>query len=620
MLTLMLGFLALVPAGCLRAQVQELVVSRSRLPGASSLSESVIESDSVYRTFSLDPAKLLIQVPGVYCLQPDSGGGRAELQLRGADPNFAVVLLDDVKLNDISNSRGGGYDLSTVHPDEIERIEVVRGAVSTVHGSDAMSGVVNIRSRRPAATMEARARAEFDPNGYFRVFGSASGPVAPATRAGLKLGYTDYDRSESGARGELLTFQLDADVTASPTTALWSSLRFSSQARQGFPDGSGGTLYAASRDMESHDVEETLARFKLQTVINEHWMLDAIGGFYEREDRGNTPSVAAGMFDGIPASSGTAQFSRYQLTISNQLKLASSLALAAGVDLQHESGRRSETITFGSLELDTGFELERTTRAIYAEASYEPSSSSQIHVATRAEADEVQSRYVGGVSIRRSVMDHWLIHASVANGYKRPSFYSLGDSIVGNPSLRSESSVSTEFGLERQGLNGRVVLSAAVFSAKYSELIDFDFNSFRLINRSEVEIKGAEISVRVRPLRALLVSMNFTASSIDPQDGGDALLYRPERYGFVGLDWELSSAWALYASAPFVGRRYGSSVPTGTVVLPSSSVVDLVLSRRQTPRTSWFVAIDNLFDAAYEQTPGFPANGARARFGVVQTF
>ena len=81
---------------------------------------------------------LFRQVPGLQIDQLGGPGGLSSVYIRGSDPNHTLVLIDGVRVNDPTNARGGGYDLSNLDPSNIERVEVLRGAASSVYGADAM--------------------------------------------------------------------------------------------------------------------------------------------------------------------------------------------------------------------------------------------------------------------------------------------------------------------------------------------------------------------------------------------------------------------------------------------------------------------------------------------------
>ena len=82
------------------------------------------------------------------CSLPESGGrgGQTTITLRGGKPNFTVVLYDGIPINDITDVLGD-YDFSTMSTDGIEQIEIVRGPLSSMYGSNAIAGVINIIPR-----------------------------------------------------------------------------------------------------------------------------------------------------------------------------------------------------------------------------------------------------------------------------------------------------------------------------------------------------------------------------------------------------------------------------------------------------------------------------------------
>ena len=83
-------------------------------------------------------------MPGLHVEQPSSLAGNTVLYLRGGEPNFTKVLFDGIELNNLNSSRGGTYNFNGISLIGVERIEVLAGAHSSVYGSDAISGVINI--------------------------------------------------------------------------------------------------------------------------------------------------------------------------------------------------------------------------------------------------------------------------------------------------------------------------------------------------------------------------------------------------------------------------------------------------------------------------------------------
>ena len=116
--------------------------------GQSGSAVSVITRDEIERSSPTSVAGLLKTVPGVTVTQSGGPGGLAEVHLRGGESGHTLVLIDGVRVNDPSTANDE-FDFSAISPDTIERIEILRGPQSSIYGSDAMGGVVNIITRKP---------------------------------------------------------------------------------------------------------------------------------------------------------------------------------------------------------------------------------------------------------------------------------------------------------------------------------------------------------------------------------------------------------------------------------------------------------------------------------------
>src|SRR5262245_4020208 len=141
---------ATTPATPASTEMEETIVvvgysSRLELPAADLGSGvTVLDRHEFEAQRPAQLADVLRNVPGVHIDQVGGRGGTGSLYLRGADPNYTLVLVNGVRVNDPTNPRGGSFDFSTFDVDDIERIEVARGPYSAVFGGDALAGVVNI--------------------------------------------------------------------------------------------------------------------------------------------------------------------------------------------------------------------------------------------------------------------------------------------------------------------------------------------------------------------------------------------------------------------------------------------------------------------------------------------
>ena len=602
------------------AEPEDVLVSASRLLGAPAASAWHSDEFQIEAQRSADVLDLLRFAPGLFVTQPGAAGGVAEVFLRGAESNFTAVLVDGVKVNDPTNRRGGGFDFSTLNSEEIERIEIVRGPLSAVHGSDAMAGVINVVTRRPTDRWVSRLQAAGGSEGEHRMFASVSGPFSAAARAGIQGSYVDFGHPVEGSSRRIGTVKMDLDFKPSADTAVRAGLRYADRQRRAFPDASGGPLYAMSRETEQADASEVMAWLEATHTLSPAWMMTASGTVLDRQEEVVSPAIAAGVFDALPAAISDTRLHRSQFTFANVVTLNPSLELGGGIDLQWETGRRDGRLDLGFMTLPSNFDADRLTRAVYAEGKYEPVSGLELYAATRIDEADDASRGSGrfSVSYQHAPSDA-LLRASWSNGHKRPSFYALGDTLVGNPALDIETSRTLEIAAEKSFSEHRWSLGATVFRSWYEDLIDFDFETLHLVNRSAVRIEGLELSLTMRPLDALTVSMYGTTSAAELRDGESGLLNRPRNYGGVRAEWAGWTAWRVQANAQFVGQRTGSSVPTGPRALRGYERLDIAISRQLNAPAVLYIAASNILDEHSQEAVGFPAAGFQLRLGATLT-
>ena len=109
---------------------------------------TLLNSETLAQRQTAPLAEILRSVPGVAVSRAGVMGSQTQLRVRGGEANFAVVMIDGVQVNNPTNTRGGSFDFSTLDVSMIERIELIRGPQSAVYGADALSGALNIVTRR----------------------------------------------------------------------------------------------------------------------------------------------------------------------------------------------------------------------------------------------------------------------------------------------------------------------------------------------------------------------------------------------------------------------------------------------------------------------------------------
>ncbi len=283
-------------------------------------------------------ADLLRDLPGVFVQQSGGRGSVVSLFTRGAKPNFTLVLLDGVKANDPTNTRGGSYDFSTLDMNDIERIEFVRGPASAIYGSDAVGGVINIITRHGGDTPEAGLTAEGGSFGQSRVAGHIGGPIGGAI-GNLGLSYNDSGMPVAGStvKGTSLDGALILPEIAGTSISL--NGRYGGSIATRFPDSSGGPRLSVLRSLDHRDIQEGVFGAHALRDIANWWNMALDYGFYDRGSNATSPGVAPSTQTpaGIPANGDNARFTRHEVTFTNRL------TPFAGTGCRHRHGHAGRT-------------------------------------------------------------------------------------------------------------------------------------------------------------------------------------------------------------------------------------------------------------------------------------
>jgi len=130
-----------------------ITATRVDVPAGAAISAStIIDRELIDRSGVRDVAELLRLVPGISVARSGGPGAQSSLFLRGGENDYVRVLIDGVQVND----PGGAIDLAWLSVDDVDRVEVVRGPASVLYGTDAVTGVVQLFTRRGSASAAGR--------------------------------------------------------------------------------------------------------------------------------------------------------------------------------------------------------------------------------------------------------------------------------------------------------------------------------------------------------------------------------------------------------------------------------------------------------------------------------
>lgn len=571
-------------------------------------------------TFSkLTVPELLAELPGVFTTLPGSRGSVGEVILRGGEPNFTAVLVDGIQVNDPTNTRGGSFDFSTLGMAEVARIELLRGPLSSIYGSDALSGIVNIVTHEPTGVLASQARLTVGSDDLAGVSARIGGPLSDNGRYSVNASTHRDGRSDDlgGYRSESLTGKLEH--AARPGAKLTLHARHSRTELHAYPDSSGGPVFAVINEQDQRQTSDDTFAATWQQTLSDRVQLHVAATVFEHDEHIDSPGVAAGVGGAIPPNQADSDFSRRSFSAFLSTEPRERLSAAFGASVEKQTGRSIGAVNFTpGFSVPTWYILARDSVALFGELAYAPTDRLSLGAALRVDDSDTASQETTG----KLSLSYLLPRTSTrlmlmwATGFKLPSLFSLGDALVGNPQLQSETAKSWEIGFETgMGADG-FGFRASAFGQRFENLIDFDFEQFMSVNRDRVRTNGIEIEARYRIDRTLSWTLHGTWLDMDVAGSDEILRQRPRRHGGIGFEWEPAPSVTIYAGWRHVGERLDASIPTGERMLASYGRADASVTWRFNETSGLQLAIDNVTDNRYEDAIGFPSLGRRFRLSV----
>lgn len=591
-----------------------IIVVRSRLPVTTDPDVTVLTP----RAGDMALSALLSRAPGLFVEEGGGPGAIGSIHLRGTDPNHTAVLVDGIKLNDPTNSRGGSADVGALLLQGVDRVEVVRGALSTVHGADALGGVIAVETRAGTSDPSGDVAVTLGNGDHHQVEAALRGPLGPV-RASLSAGDLRSARVPSGNRLDARQGVLRFDGEWDGGSASASLRRLTYDARA-FPDDSGGVERAVNRTLEQREGATTAGGTRLRFALPGSFGLSVDASALRMREDTETPAVAGGPANpgGLPAMRADNRFHRRNGTATLHYAADNGVRLLTGLGLEREEGRSDGRLDFGFFQLPSRFDLERTTRSAFAEAGYQPDAGFGGQAGLRLDRADghTETTLSGALSWRDQ--DN-VVTAGYGEGYKLPSFYALGNPLVGNPALRPERSRSLDAAITH---NLRVLpgeASLRLFHMRIRDIVDFEPGPPpRLVNRQSLRARGAELSLTLRPVEGWSVT-GFVTHTDSRFVDGSPVRDRPRWQAGGEVAWT-SGPWRARGGFRYTGALLDSAIPTGDVRLGAYPLLDLSVGWTPLDGIDLDLTAQNALDRHYQQRVGVPGTDRRLLLTVKARF
>ena len=598
----------------------ETATVRARALEGATASVQVVDRDDLQHLAVRDAAEALRLVPGAWVLGNDSSAALSGISLRGGDANFSLVLIDGVPMADSTDQYGGAFPLGSVGAAEIERLEVVRGPLSSFYGSSSLAGAVQLitaapRDEAPFLGWSAHA-GDHDHLSSRLSWGRAGESSHGSINAAV--------REEQGRVGEDALEQQTLSArwgrNLGEASALRLSGRFSDWQADDYSDGSGGPVFG-SGDLRESDHGDLGLAATVDLGAGEAWRHTLRSTFYEHTlDRTSPPIVPV-----VPPITESTEFDDLRVAWTGAFAPAGGAPydISLGVEGLAEEGRNQSLLLlppyFGG-PLAGDYLIERERAGAFAEWRWNRGGF-VAELGARADFFEGEGEEVSPRLGLRYTPEGgaWSVRGSAGEAFKLPSLYALATprAIGGNPNLRAETSAGADLGVEFRAAGGSARGGVTLFSNRFENLIDFDFDTFQIVNRSKVDAQGVEAFLVWNPSARVGVDVRLTSQDTEDLATGRTLRRRPDLYGGVGLRVDLSESVRLGLEARHTGSYLDEQIPAPfRTSVAGRDLVGLSLAWQAAERWRISLRADNAFDESYETQVGFPGPERSVRIGI----
>jgi vitamin B12 transporter len=590
-------------------------------------STTLIPFEQLKKAGKATVAEALAAVPGLDVVQNGGPGKTANVFIRGANSEHTLVMVDGVEVND-PMSPGRTFDFAHLSLDNIERIEIVRGPQSTLYGSDAMGGVINIITKKGEGKSRVFISAETGSYGSFREAAGLSGGTGTVnysleisrfdskgfSESGEKYGNTEKDSygntTLSGRLGFKPAKNLEFNLISRYITARNDLDNFA---------GVGGddpNYIIAARQF-------LLAANSRLSLLKGKWE-QRLGISYNNIHRDLTNPTD--QFQPFDSQEGLYKGRIFKIDWQHNLYLHSTNMVTAGIEYEQEWGESvySWESVWGPGESSFPGKSARTS-GIYLQDSIKIQDTFFMTLGVRFDdhsrfGTETTFRIAPAVLLKSGTK----LKATYGTGFKAPSLYQLYApatvwGLVGNQNLEPEKCQGWDIGIEQFLLNDYLTLSFTYFQNDFEDLILYDFIQ-GYINISQAETKGFEIFMSARPLKDLTIQGSYTYTDAQDRETGEQLLRRPKHKANLSFNLRLFKRANANLFIIHVGKRL-DLFPYPTISEADAyTLFNLAASYQVSKHIELFGRIDNLFDREYEAVLGYGTPGRSAYVGIKATY
>ena len=529
---------------------------------------TVITKEQIEKSSGRTVAQLLNEQAGVTINGAlNNLGANQTIYLRGASAGRSLILMDGIPVYDPSFINSD-FDLNLLSLNNVESIEICRGAQSTLYGSDAIAGVINIITVKKDITkpFNIKATASAGSKGTYRgnvqLYGKAdkltySARYTKLTAKGFSSAYDstgtkgfDNDKYNGDVSNASIQYQLSNEISFK-TFVQYSRYKTSLDA-------------GAFTDEKDYTVNNK----SLITGAGFHYQKNNInltGNYQYSENKRNYFNDSIDV-PGFSKFSTDDYFSKSQFAeVFSRIGLSKNFTLLQGADYRYSSfhSRYFSLSSFGPFT-SSFKDTSHSQASLYTSLLYHALNENlNIELGGRL---NVHSRYGSNSTYTfnpsYNIDEHYRIFGSIATGFKAPTLYQLYSS-SGNLDLKPEKSKTYEIGFQQQ--HEKITNRIVYFDREIKNGIDFNNVTFQYFNFAKQTVNGIEFESKILPVKNLTLTANYTY--LKPREENQSritfkdsvykyLLRRPEHNFNITAAYNFDNGLYISASGKYVGKRY----------------------------------------------------------------
>ena len=534
--------------------------------------------------------------------------GHQDLNINGGDPNFTIISLDGLQLNNHANSRGGSFNLRDLSFENIDQINFISGTSSQTLGSGAMSGFMNLNLGNAYFKDDQIINFNKSLDSHSIFFENKKNHDQFSVKN--KISYFEKENENTGEnlKNVNLINKLYFDNKEILIGGLFTNALF-------FPDDSGGNLFSANKSLQDETSENLFFSLKTNKIFsNKVKNFVQYDLLYSKDDI-NKPLVPTGVRSADPKTITNTIYKNSRIKNYYHIDISNKYKMDTGVEFNFEKAIDESDFKGSGY---TSYEDDRKSFSIYNSLNYNLNKDIVINLIGRANKSEsYKDNKVYSVSINY-INKIGEFDLSQGTGFKIPSFYALNNGLVGDSLLVPETNLSRSLSFTKK-INETNIFNFLINRTEFENLINYSSSKYKMVNEDIVvnDQYVASIENKINDKIVFKNSINFLKSNI--RDSSDELRKRPE-YKFLSSLAYNNKNHAFYIILKSFGKSFDSSIPTGNDHLDSYQVFDASYKKKMSSNNYFKISMDNILDKDYQKSIGFNDNGRNINISYKMNF